>query len=269
MQAKAHTYKAVFIAAIGAGLLGLATTASARPQVPKSQQILKCLAANVPDHGGIATLAITSRSATGTTTRYRWRLYWRSREGQRAAVIRVIAPAAVAGSAYLVRDTENGRAVYLYSPAVGAVRRIRVGQGGSREIFGTEIALRDVLGVARILANGTLSYMGEKNLHGRTMDWMLALPPPDSNSPYSRVSMVIGHDPCVIWRVAFSKNGTRSKVYTAAPQSLRQTPSGLWYPAKWTLRTGDGEPATTIRITELATSPDFASGRFQPDSFYQ
>lgn len=268
MQPRIRSHTIVLIAILGAGFLGLASTASAQKKVPKSEQVLKCLAANIPDQAGAATITITSHGSAGTT-RYRWRLYWRSHDDKRAAVIQVIAPAAVAGSAYLVRQTESGREIYLYTPAVDAVRQIQSDSGGTRRIFGTHIALRDVLGVGEILANGSLAYMGEKRVHGQTTDRMLALPPPGAESPYARISVLIGQSPCVLWKLQLSSNKTDTKTYMAAPESLRQTQSGMWYPAKWTLRTSGNGTTATIRITDLKTSPDFAPGRFQPDSFYQ
>lgn len=269
MPVPRRTLTATMTAIFAAGVVCVAATTVAQSRVPKSQKVLECLAQNIPDHGGIATLAITSHGSSGATSRYRWRVYWRSRNGRRAAVIRVTAPPAVAGSAYLVRQTDKRRKLYWYTPAIGTVRRIRSDAGGSRRLFGTDVTLREVLSIGRILAHGTLTYMGEEKINGRTVDHMLALPPPGPETPYSRISVFIGQDPCVIWRLEFSQGNGASKVYTAVPGSLKQTPSGLWYPARWTLGTSQNQKATTIRVTNLETVSEIVPGRFQPQSFYR
>lgn len=264
--------RVAFLAIVLAAVLGAYAPAVVAESTskPKSQRILECLATNVPDQGGAATVTITSRSGAGVVTRYRWRLYWREgNDDQRAAVIRVTAPMDVAGSAYLVRQTTSGREVYLYTPSLDAVRRVRSNRTGSRRVFGTDVALRDIFGVARTLANGTLSYMGEKNVNGLMLNKMLALPPPSSNSPYSRIALFIGQGPCVLRRLVFKGNDGLSKRYTAAPESLRQTQSGLSYMAEWTLRDQNSGNTTEIRIDQFSASPNFSAGQFKPQSFYR
>lgn len=262
--------RAVLLA--GVLLVGLCAHAPAaladRNAKPKSQQILECLAGNFPSQGGKAIVTLNARGSAGGVTRYRWQLYWSGRGDQRAVVIQVTAPMDVAGSAYLLRQTNNGRELYLYSPAIDAVRRIQGDASGSQKVFGTDVALRDLVGVGQTLANGTLSYMGEETLDGKPVDKMLALPPPDAHMPYSRIALYIGQGPCVLRRLEFSRDGAVSKVYTAVPGSLQQTASGLQYLSEWTLHNPDSGESTHIRINELQSSPNFSSGTFGPDSFY-
>lgn len=230
---------------------------------PMSQVVLECLASNMPEQAAMGPVTVTQRTATGATTRYQWYVYWRVRNDQRAVVIRVTAPMDVAGTAYLVQQTEHGRVVYLKTPAIDGVRRLETGSGDSHTLFGTDVAVDDLLGVARILSEGSLSYMGEANLQGRAVYKMVALPPPDAQTPYSRITAYIGQDPCVIWRMEFSRGGQVQKVYTAEPASLRQTPSGIWYAAEWTVRDVDDNTTTRIQIADLDTTPGFADGRFE------
>lgn len=244
-------------------------TAEDRGNKTKSQVVLECLAGNIPELAAMGPVTVTRRAGASSAARYQWRVYWRGKNAKRAVVVQVTAPVEVAGTAYLLRDTEQGREVYLKSPAIDGVRRLKVGSGGGHKLLGTDIAIGDVLGVGTALREGTLTYMGEESIQGRTVDRMVALPPPDSDSSYSRITAYISAEPCVVWRMEFSRDGKVQKVYSAKPESLRQTSSGVWYPAEWTLRDVRDNTATRMKIDDLDTSPEFAAGRFDPQSFYR
>lgn len=244
-------------------------TAADRQDKPRSQVVLECLRGNIPERAAMGPVTVTRRNAAGDAKQYKWRVDWRMRNSQREVTIRVTAPDEVAGSAYLLRGTGEDRDVHLKSPAVEGVRRLKSGSGGGHKILGTDIAIQDVLGVGSALQDGTLTYMGEESVQGRTVSRMVALPPPGSDSSYSRITAYIGQDPCVIWRLELSSEGTLQKVYSAEPDSLRQTPSGVWYTAQWTLRDVRDDTSTTLRIDDLDTTPGFAKGRFETQSFYE
>jgi hypothetical protein len=234
---------------------------------PALDEIQRCMRANIPQTVRIQTIEIISADRLGGERRLKGKLYG-TREKDRARVMmRIEAPADLAGAAYLVRETETGDETYLYLPAVQKVRRISGAQLDG-QLWGTDLSYNDLKQLQNAFSGAQAALDSKlEPYEGRAVKGVTFMPRAEDGSRYRSIRAVVDDKTCVALKVEFVEPSGVRKVLTVAPADLRQT-AGHWYSKQATMTDVRGGTHTRVVVTGVSAGDKLAGRYFSPQSFY-
>ncbi|MGH8528890.1 MAG: outer membrane lipoprotein-sorting protein [Nevskiales bacterium] len=251
-------------------LLGF-TTAQAQDS---AQAVIDCMRANIPDSVRVQKLSFATSNSIGDTRSIQARLFAvreRAEDGKRLlrSMLRLDAPAHLAGAAYLIRETTEDYlrdGMFVYLPSVRRVRRV-TGTFADGALMGTDFSYYDFRQLHS--AFGDLSAILERPLEvdGRRAHGLLFKPLPEAETRYTAVRAWVDQQTCVPLRVNFHEGDTIRKQLTSPKTTLRQT-GNRWYAAEMEMRDLLNDSRTTLRILEVSSDEGISDRYFQPGTFY-
>ncbi|HVT35504.1 MAG TPA: outer membrane lipoprotein-sorting protein, partial [Nevskiaceae bacterium] len=169
-------------------LLMLALCSVAARADEGADQMLKCMHANVPPTLRVQQIELTVTGREGDDRKLTGRLYAApDAQGRLQAMLKIDAPADLAGAAYLVHESDDylKDGMYVYLSSVKRVRRVS-GTFADGALLGTHFSYNDFRQLQTAFA-GTPATLeaGEDNLDGRPARILDFTPGADSR--YSRV----------------------------------------------------------------------------------
>jgi hypothetical protein len=247
--------------------LALAAMPGAAAAQADLDRIARCMRDNLPKTLRVGTVSLDVESRAGAGQQLFGSLGAASSGAGTRLVWSIRAPAALAGSAVLVRDGDDGGDAYLYLPSLGAVRRIQQSDSEGR-MFGTDLSYGDAERVVSSFAGSALTVLGEDRYAGRPVWKIAATPPPERAGPYDRIDLSIDQQTCVALAAELLKNDVALKRWTVDPASLSRS-GRYWYAADGTMRDLQGQSATRVHFSAVSTDAPLPATAFDPRSFYR
>lgn len=234
---------------------------------PALDEITRCMRANIPETVRIQQVEITSWDRGNGERRMKGKLYG-TREKERARVMmRIEAPADLAGAAFLVRETEKSDETFLYLPAVQKVRRIMGGQMDG-QLWGTDVSYNDLKQLQNAFAGSEVRLEAAPGPYeGRPVHALAFTPRPEDGSRYTNVRTLVDRQTCVALKVEFVEPSGVRKVLTVAPADLKQS-KDHWYAAKAEIADLKNGTRTRVVVTGVSSGDKLAGRYFSPQSFY-
>ncbi len=197
-------------------LLGIAPAMAER----NIADIQRCMRGNFVDRGTLRDFRIETTDDSGHTEVITAKLYWLpTREGHERINMRVASPSSLAGSAFLLRGSNDGDDVQMYLPAMKSVRRI-TGQDRSQPLWGTDFSVADVKQLQGLLADGETSREDDDDVDGRKT-YVLTTIPEAGTSRFGKITSYVDQQSCMLLRsVFFESKGHAGKILTADTSSL-------------------------------------------------
>lgn len=234
---------------------------------PTLDEITGCMRGNIPQTVRIQQVEITSWDRGGGERRMKGKLFG-TREKERARVMmRIEAPADLAGAAFLVRETEKSDETFLYLPAVQKVRRIMGGQMDG-QLWGTDVSYNDLKQLQNAFAGSEVTLeAAPAPYEGRPVHALSFTPRAEDGSRYTSVRTLVDRKTCVALKVDFVEPSGVRKVLTVAPADLKQS-KDHWYAARAEISDLKNGTHTRVVVTGVSSGDKLAGRYFSPQSFY-
>lgn len=234
---------------------------------PAIDDITTCMRANIPQTVRIQQVEITSWDRGGGERRLKGKLFGTREKEHARVMMRIEAPADLAGAAFLVRETEKSDETFLYLPAVQKVRRIMGGQMDG-QLWGTDVSYNDLKQLQNAFAGSDVKLEPPvEPYEGRPVHALSFTPRPEDGSRYTSVRTLVDRKTCVAVKVDFVEPSGVRKVLTVAPADLKQSKE-YWYAARADIRDLKNGTRTRVVVTGVSSGDKLAGRYFSPQSFY-
>lgn len=227
--------------------------------------VLACMRANVPQTLQIKEVELRARRADGAERRLRGRLYLSRQHERLRAMLKIVAPADLAGAAYLLREQTPVDEMYMYLPALAKVRRLR-GNAAESRLWGSDLSYGDLKALSNSFGGAGVTLERSAPLDGR-MTQVLTLKPAGTVAPFDRLQIWSDTEQCLALRVEFFAGSTLRKRIDADPRQLHHE-GRYWYAGA--LRIDDFQEGSQTTLTVLSVTLDrpLDERYFDPATFY-
>ena len=216
------------------GLLLLMVFLPAQAQ-ESGQKMMSCLRGNILPGSHIQEVELTAYDVHGETHVLKGKLMTTREnlpdaEGLLRAMLRIEAPAYMAGAAYLVRQSENREfeSTYVYLPSVKRVRRVSSGFADG-SLLGTNFSYYDFTQLVNAFGDLTPTFEGSGKYEDRNVEVIsFKAHSADANPVYSSVRLKVDQKTCVALSAEFYKGEAVRKQFTASAKAIKKS-KDIWY----------------------------------------
>lgn len=247
-------------------VLSPAVAAEAPKSVPKLQPVLECMRANVPESLQIKEVELTAVDRTGGSRTLQGRFFGVREKDLVRSMVKIRAPADLAGAAYLLRERPEGDEMYVYVPALNKVRRV-TGASVDGTLWGTDLSYGDVKQLSSAFAAGQVVYQRQEQFAGRPVHVLLSRPSSDQPSRFDRVRSWVDAKTCVVLKAEFLEGEAVRKRLTVDPKDVKQSGTH-WYAAAALMTDLQQNTRTSLKVIGVSAGVDLASRYFNPKTFY-
>lgn len=249
--------------AYGVAAWGIAGSAVAAPTL---DAVLACMRANIPQTLQIQEIELTAVDADKRERQMRGHLYLHREDGQLRAMLRLSAPADLAGAAYLLREREDTDEMYMFVPALNRVRRLS-GAAADDKLWGTDIAYGDVRQLGNAISVSNTRLTGEDTLSGRKMHRLEARTAADAGVAFSSLQIWVDQSSCIALRIDFLSGKTVRKRLSVDPARLRRE-ARYWYADEVVLSDLEAGTQTRLKVLGVKLDSKVSSRLFSPSGFH-
>lgn len=238
------------------------------PAAATPKDVRACMARNLVAKGALRDLALDVFDKEGKIRSLRMRLFWKpSKSGGTRVNLRVLEPAAMAGSSYLLLQEGMSEEVYFYLP--GADRALRItGQNMSEPLWGTDFSYGEIKQVLGLLAVGETQRLADANIAARTA-YVLETQTKMEETGYRKVVSSVDQTACVLLKSEFfAKADQPRKVLDADVSTLLQA-DRYWTLLGYTMTDRSRGTSTQLTLTDLSFDERLSEKLFDPKRFFE
>ncbi len=237
-------------------------------QAKQPEEIVACVAGNIPQGDVLRSITLTTRDRVGVESVTRADVFGRhSGSGSRRTLIRIKEPAELEGAAVLILEDPTSTDLWIHAPDLGR-RRLVTGTDQAQSLFGTGLSyedLRQLLGFVRTESE-RLERLAD-DWFGDRATYVLESTPEPGTSAYQRIVTSVDKKTCVpLEAKLYEKRGAAPrKVATTDPDQIFRVRS-TWIAHTITLFDHRDQKRTVLHIESIMpglTLPDLA---FSPSS---
>lgn len=252
-------------AVLAGGVLFAAGGASAAD--PRLDTLLACMRGNVPQTIQVQEIELSASERDGRERRMRGRLFLSRERQQLRAMLRMEAPADLAGSAYLLleRPADNDE-IYVFIPALNRVRRINSGASDGK-LWGTDISYSDLRQLGSAVSVSGTRWAGTERVDGRDTQRLVVSLPPSDSTLFSELQIWVDSESCLATRVDFVNGKTAHKRLSVDPGKL-QRDGNYWYASEVTIADLDAGTRTRLTVLGMRLDKNLSDRIFGANSFH-
>ena len=230
-----------------------------------ANKVMDCARANIPQALTIKEFDLTAVDRVGGTRALKGRIYAIRENNLLRAMIKMVAPADLARSSFLLREGKGNDDMWIYLPALDRVRRI-TGASTSGPLFGTDISYSDVKQMENAFSGGDVHLEKTDTLQNRPMNVLRLIPDKHEDSRYSLVRGWIDQKTCVPLQVDFYEGSEVRKRLLGDAADIKQD-NGHWYLAKAKMTDLKDGTHTVLSITGVTSDDRLSSRYFSSQTF--
>lgn len=250
----------------GAAAIAAALLAAAPVEARDEAGLRACLRANLFERSVAQDITIAQSDAAGMIRRLAGRWYWQRDGADQRGMLKLAAPADLAGAAYLLTTKDGQEAFFLYLPSVRKVRKV-VGATMAQSLFGSGLSAFDLKFLFSGLVGGQLTRIGPEKVGNRRAERWRYLPPSDPNILYDRVELVIDE----VWCLPLSADlygGVPWKTLTVDTASVQKS-GNRWRAGRLLLKDLREGNQAEIRLGTEQVDTALPAALFDPGQFYR
>lgn len=205
-----------------------------------------------------AELRISLKSKGGAERSREVRIQASAQGGSQRTLVRFLAPAEVAGTAYLVIENKDGDdAQYLYLPALAKTKRI-TGKQREQKFMGTDLTYADLQG--KDLRNALLVRLADGDVGGTAAYVIEARPKDPLDSPYTKTVVWVHQQAFVPLKVEFyGKDDALVKVLSVRRLEKK---ADIWVATESLVKDLQTGSETRMQVTHIDVAKKFSSSDF-------
>ncbi len=239
-----------------------------------AKKVASCVKANILPGPQIQQLELASTDLGGNTRVLKGKLLVTREnlpkaQGLLRAMLKLKSPDYLAGAAYLMRETEDGRldSLFAYLPHVRRVRRISA-EFSDGALLGTNFSYFEFKQLVN--AFGDLEWKLEAPTKYEDRDVHVALftaKPGDPTAIYSAVRLQVDQKTCVPLTADFYKGKLVRKRFSGSAKALRQS-KNYWYLSEMEMRDLIDDTHTVLRVVSVESVDKLPGSNFDPTAFH-
>lgn len=261
---------AMHTCSIRQALLGLVFACAAFPAtaLETTSDIILCANGNVPQKTFSQMLGISAFDRIGVERRLVARLYGKRTEQDTVnLMLGVLQPEDLAGARYLVRGQDKAEdEMYMFLPALNAVRRIR-GEAGNSKLWGTDFSYQDILQIFGTFAEGPMTRRDDSELNGRKVYVLEVNPPATAISPYSSILTKVDALTCLTSEVEFTERSGKLRKRLSMNTEVISKEDGRFVGHEYTMEDLREKTRTTLYLGDVIYDEAPPRGVFSPQGF--
>ena len=254
-------------------LAGFASAAGAETSVkaasaPNSvKDISKCMSDNLVKRGALRDLALGVYDREGKVRDLRMRLYWKpSKTGGSRVLLRIVQPAVMLGSSYLLLQEGMNEQVYFYLP--GADRALRItGQNMSEPLWGTDFSYGEIKQVLGLLVTGETRRLEDAVVASRPV-YALETQTSVDETGYRKVLNYVDKASCVLLKSEFIASGNKPRKVLQGDIATLLQADRYWTLLGYRMSDVGRGTYTTLELTDLSIDERLSEKLFSPKEFF-
>jgi hypothetical protein len=231
------------------------------------EAVLGCLRGNIPETVQIKDVSLTSIDRTGGKRTLLGRLYATQEDDRLRATVKIVAPADLAGAAYLLRERPaGGDEMFVFVPALNKVRRV-VGAAADGSLWGTDLSYGDIKQLNHAYSADHARLEPAAVLNGRAVDVLSATPSADQPSRFTLIRSWIDQKTCVVLKTDFLEGAAVRKRLLVDADSLQQS-GPHWYAGAAVMSDLRAGTRTELKVLGVSAGGHLAERYFSPAMFH-
>ena len=230
------------------------------------EQILECVAANVPPPGNIRALRLTARDRIGSKRVTRLRIHaHRTEDGQRRVLVQFVEPPEMVGASLLLMQADNENRIYYMSPELDHPKRL-TGAERSLELFGTDLSYEDFERLEALNRPGASERLEDDTVAGRPVYVVHTFPADRAASDYGAVVSHFDQETCVPLKVEmFDRGGVLRKQLLVSPDQVRRR-GEAWIPHQALMQDVVDFTETQVLVESVELGVRTTDEQFSPEA---
>lgn len=257
-----------------AGLLLLGCTAPALAADAAAQDVINCMRDNVPTSISMAQVTLTTTSHNGDSSTLSGNVYAtqvKAEDGNTSlrAMLRLYQPKALAGAAFLVRETHNylRDGMFVYLPSVNRVRRV-TGSFADGALLGTNISYFDFKQMKNAFGDMHARLLQPDSFNGRGAYVLMFTPLPGVATDYTGVKVWVDKESCLAVKADFMQ-GQKLIKRLSSPKDAIQQAGDYWYLSTIKMSVPAKGSHTVMKVGDVVNDAKLSELYFSPHSFYK
>ena len=244
---------------------------AAAPPADKSKwsvsQINDCAGKNLVNKGALRDLTVVPTDREGKTRTMKMRFFWKpTPRGEPRVSLRLVEPATIAGSAYLLTVNGNQEDVHFYFP--GADRALKItGKNMSEPMWGTDVSYGEIKQVLGLVATSKAERKSDINLAGRRAFVLETNSKEDAG--YNKVLSYIDQDACVLLKTEFFEKGNTPRKTLTADFSTILSADTYWLVLGYTMSDLLEGTKTVLTLSDFSILERLPERLFDPKRFFE
>lgn len=231
------------------------------------EQINACTRANLAERGSLRDLTLSTRARDGKDRSLKLKLFWKpSKTADARLNLRVVEPAELAGSSYLLRETPTGEELYVYLPAADKVQRVG-GDGFSRPLWGTDLSYLDFKQLHGLAAAGNTERTADAKVSGRPV-FVLRTQLKEPTPQYATAVSYVDQQSCVLLKSEFLDPAGKPVKRLEADAATLSSLDPYWFVTRYRVQDLVRGTQTQVELSDIYLLEYLYEKNFDPLSFY-
>ncbi len=255
-------------AAVAAGKGQPATAEKADPARMTVDDIRDCMKGNFAAKGSLRDLVLKATDREGQTHELKMKLYWKpTKAGLARMNLRVLEPAELHGSSYLLLQREQGQDIYFFLPANHTVLKV-TGNEMARPLWGTDFSYSEIKQVQGLLEDGVTKRLADATVSERPA-FVLETATRMQTTGYRKVVSYVDQASCALLKSEFFTKGAEPRKRLEADLSTLTKVDTYWLVLGYSMRNLAEGSHTELTLSDLFLLEGNPEKLFDPDQFFQ
>ena len=244
------------------------TTNKTDPATMTVDDIRACMRENLVDRGSLRELNVKATDREGATHEIKMKLFWKpGKDGLARMNLRVLAPADLHGSSYLLLEQPKGEDVYFFLPANHTVLKV-TGNEMTRPLWGTDFSYTEIKQVQGLLLDGMTKRIADANVGDRPA-FVLETATRQETTGYKKVVSYVDQASCTLTKSEFFAKGAKPRKVLEADLSSLMKVDTYWLVLAYKMTNTAEGSHTDLTLGDLFLMEKNNEKMFDPEQFYQ
>jgi hypothetical protein len=233
------------------------------------ENIQACMSKNLVNRGALRELNVTATDDEGRNHALRMHLYWKpTKDGHTRMNLRIVEPAAMVGSSYLLLEQGQQEEVYFFLRGTDQAVRI-TGQNMGEPLWGTDFSYGEIKQVLGLLYIGDTRRIADTKVGDRTAYTMETRSKFHEVGGYVKVVSYVDQASCTLLKTEFFQKADRVRKVLEADASKLLKADTYWLMLGYTMTDKREKTHTTVDLSDFSLMERLPEKLFDPKTFFE
>ena len=238
------------------------------PEKMSVDDIRSCMRDNLVVRGSLRELNVKASDREGQTHEIKMKLFWKpGKDGLARMNLRVLEPADLHGSSYLLLEKEKGEDVYFFLPANKTVLKV-TGNEMTRPLWGTDFSYTEIKQVQGLLLDGMTKRLPDATVADR-QTFALETATKSETTGYKKVVSYVDQASCTLIKSEFFAKGTKPRKVLEADLATLMQVDTYWLVLGYKMSNLAEGSHTDLTMGDLFLLESKSEKLFDPEQFFQ
>jgi len=247
---------------------GKAKAAAPAPAAMTVADVRACMSRNLVDKGAVRDLDVKATNREGKEHALRMRFLWKpAKNGDARVNLKLVEPAAMQGSSYLLVQQGRQEEVYFFLPTADRPLRI-TGQNMAEPLWGTDFSYGEIKQVLGLLVSGETQRKPDAKVGGRDA-YVLETATSLDDTGYTKVVNYVDQKGCVLLKSEFFAKSGKPRKLLEGDLSTLLTAEAYTLVLGYTMRDLQQGTRTQVTLSDFSLDERLPERLFDPKRFQE